>query len=145
VTFVTPGLPQALSVCEFQEIFKSSATQALAISLFGWPATSHPCGQAPFQGRAGNTKIHVAIAKVVARHRATDSDAPWRSRKAGPKWRNTSATFSRLPSTSGTRPSTPFARMWLLQSKVMARGFSYALEAARSVLPGSYIAQMRRQ
>src|SRR5271157_1143230 len=39
----------------------------------------------------------------MARHRAMDSDAPCRSRKAGPKWRNTSATSS--PSRDTAPPS----------------------------------------
>ena len=48
---------------------------------------------------------------IMARRRAADSDAPCRSRKAGPKWRNTSATSSPSRATeparqAGTRSGT---------------------------------------
>ena len=49
---------------------------------------------------------------IMARRRAADSDAPFRSRNAGPKWRNTSATSSPSRATEparqvGTRSGTP--------------------------------------
>jgi hypothetical protein len=44
-----------------------------------------------------------ALYRDHSRRRAPDSDAPCCSRKAGPKWRNTSATSS--PSRDMTRPS----------------------------------------
>ena len=62
-----------------------------------------------FGSRTAVRQLSIAI---IARRRAVDSDALCRSRKAGPKWRNTSATSSPSRATksgrqAGTRSGTP--------------------------------------
>jgi len=67
---------------------------------------------------------------IMARRRGADNDAPCRSRNAGPKWRNTSATSnpSRATGTAlqvGTRSGTP---------GVMSRSDSSGLAVAQTLL-----------